>query len=101
MVTATLEDIKTITTIPEPGMRYLSVNVGSVDVGEVWQIARSKGFTPELVQIRFQTGTEIHGLLWSGPIDETPAQIEDTLDALADRIENDAIRYASGAWTAV
>lgn len=63
-------------------------------------IAKSKGFTPQLAQIHFQTGTEIHALLWSGPIDETPADIEDMLYELADRIENDAIRYASGGWTA-
>ena len=99
MGTATIEDIKTISTIPEKGMRYLSVNVGAVDVGDIWQLAKAKGFTPELVQIPFRTGTEIHALLWSGPIDETPADLEDTLYELADRIENDAIRYASGAWT--
>ncbi len=97
--TATLEGIKTIPVIPEQGMRYFSVNAALVNVGEVWQIAKSMDFLPELVQIPYRTGTEIHVLLWHGQIIDTPADMREKHYELANQVNNDAIRYSSGAWS--
>lgn len=80
------------------GQRFLSVNLALVDLTEITDLAKELGFKPELVQIPSRSGTQVHALLWQGTIADTPADMDDRVDVLADRINPDAIRYATGAW---
>jgi hypothetical protein len=99
MTAATLESVKTLSYIPAKGQRFLSVNLALVDLTQITEIAKELGFKPELVQIQGRSGTQVHALLWQGSIDATPADMDERVDALADRVNTDAIRYATGAWT--
>lgn len=99
MTTATIEGIKTLFPIPAKGKRFLSVNLALVDFIELSDIARELDFKPELVQISYRSVTQVHALLWHGEIADTPSDIDERVDALADRINPDAIRYTTGAWT--
>ena len=99
MSTATLESIKNIPYRPAQGRRFLSVNLALVNLTEVAEVAKELGFKPELIRIESKSGTQIHALLWEGAISETPPDMENRVDTLADRINTDAIRYATGAWT--
>jgi hypothetical protein len=95
-LTPPIAGIKTFRNIPEQGMRFLSVNLALVDVAELMEIAKGLGFKPELVQMPMKDHVQIHALLWHGPIDQTPIDLEDKFDELSDRIASRAIRYASG-----
>ena len=88
--------IRVFRSIPEKGMRYLSVNLALADISQVLDIAKQLGFQPELVQMPMKDHTQIHALLWSGPIAETPIDLDDKFDELSDAIDSRAIRYASG-----
>jgi hypothetical protein len=88
--------LRVLKSIPEPGMSYLSVNLTLADSSEVFSIAKQLGFQPELVQMPMKDHTQIHALLWSGPIDQTPPSLDDQFDRLNDAIDPMAIRYASG-----
>ena len=99
MTAATLESIKTFPYRPVQGRRFLSVNLALVDLTEITEFAKELGFKPELVKIQGKSGTQVHALLWEGAISDTPADMDKKLDYLADRINTDAIRYATGAWT--
>jgi len=98
-MTATLEGIKTIPTIPRPGEQYLSVNLALVSLPELVAIAQSLGFTVEVVQIHQRTGTEVHALLWSGLMSEAAADLNQRIDLLADFVNTKAIRSVRGGWT--
>jgi hypothetical protein len=99
MTTATLEDVKTLPYIPAKGQRFLSVNLALVDLVAITEVAKELGFKPELVQMPSRSGTQIHALLWHGAIADTPADMDERVNTLAERINPDAIRYATGAWT--
>ncbi|MBW4523415.1 MAG: hypothetical protein KME16_27565 [Scytolyngbya sp. HA4215-MV1] len=99
MTTATIEGIKTFRAIPEPGKRFLSVNLALVDLSELSEIAKELELKPELVQMQSKSGVQIHALLWHGAISDTPADMDERVDVLADRINTEAIRYATGGWT--
>jgi hypothetical protein len=88
--------LRILKSIPEPGMSYLSVNLTLADSAEVFSIAKQLGFQPELVQMPMKDHTQIHALLWSGAIDQTPPSLDDQFDRLNDVIDPMAIRYASG-----
>ena len=94
MTTATIEGIRTLSYIPTRGKRFLSVNLALVDLAEIGDIAKELGFKLELVQIPCQSGTQIHALLWEGAIADTPPNLDERIDILADRINTDAIRHA-------
>jgi hypothetical protein len=95
---STIEGIKTLNGIPEPGKRFLLVHLANLDVVELMDIAKELGFKPELVQIPYRTHIELHALLWLGLIADTPEDLEARFDELATRINADAIRYATGGW---
>lgn len=99
MTTATIEGVRTLSYIPARGRRFLSVNLALVDLAEMGNITKELGFKLELVQIASRSGVQIHALLWEGEIAETPLDMDERIDTLADRINTDAIRYATGAWT--
>ncbi|MFM2431740.1 MAG: hypothetical protein RLZZ511_2953 [Cyanobacteriota bacterium] len=96
-MTATIaREVRTIHFIPRNGQRLLSVNLAGLDVGEVWQVAKTMGFTPELIHLRFSaTAVQSHALLWEGAITQTPADIDDKLDELWDKF-GDAVTYSTG-----
>ena len=94
MTTATIDGIKTIPPVPSPGDRYLSVNLASVSLASVLEVASTLGFKPELVQIPYRFGkTEIHALLWHGSLAETPSDLDDKILALAEQLDDEAIRH--------
>jgi hypothetical protein len=99
MTTATIEGIRTLSYIPAQGRRFLSVNLALVDLKEVSTLATEMDFKLELVQIPSKSGVQVHALLWEGAIGDTPSDLDDRVDTLADRINPDAIRYAAGGWT--
>jgi hypothetical protein len=99
MTAATLEHIKTFPYRPAKGRRFLSVNLALVDLTELTEIAAHLGFKPALIQIQGRSGTQVHALLWEGEIADTPSDMDEKVDYLADRINTDAIRYSTGAWT--
>ena len=94
MTTATIEGIRTISYIPAKGRRFLSVNLALVNLAEIGDIAKELGFKQELVQIPARSGVQIHALLWEGANADTPPDLDERVDALAERINTDAIRYA-------
>jgi hypothetical protein len=95
---STIEGIKILGAIPEKGKRFLSVNLALVDVAELMDIAKELNFKPELVQMQYPKRTEIHALLWYGAIIDTPPDLEERVDELANRVNTGAIRYATGGW---
>ena len=99
MTTATIEGIRTFSFIPPRGQRFLSVNLALVDMANLLDIARELGFKPELVQIHYRSSIEIHALLWQGAISDTPQDMDEKVDDLAERVNPEAIRYAAGGWT--
>ena len=98
-MTATLEGIKTIPTIPRQGEQYLSVNLALVELPELVTITQSLGFKTEVVQIHLRSGTEVHALLWEGMMSGAAADLNERIDALADRVNTKAIRSVRGGWT--
>ncbi|MBW4692246.1 MAG: hypothetical protein KME27_10815 [Lyngbya sp. HA4199-MV5] len=99
MTVATLESVKTFAYIPARGQRFLSVNLALVDLSQLSDIAKALGFKPELVQMQGKSGTQVHALLWQGSIEDTPADLDARVEVLADQVNTEAIRYATGAWT--
>lgn len=99
MATATIEGVHTISYIPQKGYQFLSVNLALVDLVAISEIAQELEFKPELVQIPSRTGVQVHALLWEGKTSDAPADLEDRIDALADRINPDAIRAPRSTWT--
>jgi hypothetical protein len=96
---ATLEGIKTIPTIPRKGEQYLSVNLALVSLPELVTVAQSLGFKTEVVQIHQRSGTEVHALLWEGMMTDAAADLNERIDALADRIDTKSIRSVRGGWS--
>lgn len=99
MTTATIEGVRTLSYIPHKGCQFLSVNLALVDLVEISEIAKELGFKPELVQIPSRSGIQVHALLWEGKTSDAPADLEERIDALADRINPDAIRAPRSTWT--
>jgi hypothetical protein len=95
-LTPTITGIRTFRGIPAQGMRYLSVNLARVDIGELSEIAKALDFKIELVQMPMKEDSQLHALLWHGAIASAPADLDDRYDALCDRIDPGAVRYASG-----
>lgn len=94
-----IQGIKSIPYIPKKGEHYLSVNLALVDLTQLGEIAKELGFKPELVQITGRFGIEIHALLFSEQTDGEPlgwTELDDKIDALADRIDNQAIHHVYG-----
>jgi hypothetical protein len=55
---------------------------------------------PEVAKIAYPRGkTEIHALLWSVVMADTPADMNDRIDALAEQVDIQAIWSVRGAWT--
>ncbi|MBD1853953.1 hypothetical protein H6F87_28985 [Cyanobacteria bacterium FACHB-502] len=99
MTTATidLQSIRTVSGIPPAGQRHLSVNLAIVSLKDALEIAKDLGFTPQLVLVNYRSGiSEIHALFWEGAIEETPANWDETIDQLADRVNPDGIRHCWG-----
>lgn len=94
-----VEGLRTLRSRPYPGRRFLSVNLGKVSWMDATTAAISLGFQPELVQMPLASGLQIHLLLWEGAIADTPQDLEDKFDQLAEQLDSNAIRYATGAWT--
>ncbi len=88
--------LRVLKSIPEQGMCYLSVNLTLADSAEVFSIAQQLEFQPELIQMPMKNHTQIHALLWSGPIDQVPPDLDDRFDRLTDVINPAAVRYALG-----
>jgi hypothetical protein len=101
MTAAIIEGLKTIAAIPARGEQSLSVNLALVDFTELAAIALELQFKPELVQIPYRFGTQIHALLWQGKIDDAPADLEARIETLSEHITPDAIRSVRGRWTQV
>jgi hypothetical protein len=101
MTAATIEGFKTIAAIPAKGEQSLSADLALVDFAELAAIALELQFKPELVQIQYRSGTQIHALLWQGKIDDAPANLEIRIEALSELITPDAIRSVRGRWTQV
>ena len=47
-MTAVIDGIRTIPFIPPKGIRYLSINLALALPSDVWQLAESLGFNPNL-----------------------------------------------------
>jgi len=96
---ATIQGIKQLLYPPYKGEHYLSINLALVDPAEVWEVARTLGFKPELVQISKRAGIEIHALLFheqtSGEPLET-SELDAKIDHLAAQINTDAIQHTYG-----
>ncbi len=100
MTTATIEGIKTIPAIPGKGEQYLSVNLAHVRLLDVVKVAEELRLGSDLVQIVYPIGSsEIHALLWAGQINDAPRDLNERIDALADRVPTAAIRSVRGTWT--
>ena len=92
-----VQGIRTLHFIPQKGEHQLSVNLALADAAAVFEMARSLGFAPEIVQIPTRSGIEIHALLLCAP--EPPDQffaLSDRLDEWCDRINFDAVRHVYG-----
>jgi len=92
-----VQGLKTLNFIPKKGEHQLSVNLALADAVTVFEMARSLGFTPQIVQIPTRSGIQIHALLLSEQ--EPPDQffaLSDRLDEWCDRINFDAVRHVYG-----
>lgn len=99
MTTATIDvqGIRTLPAIPKQGQRYLSLNLAIVPLTDALEVAKDLGFVPQLVLVNYRNGiSEIHALFWEGAIEETPANWDETIDQLADRVNPDGIRHCWG-----
>jgi len=102
MTTATvIKNLRTVRFIPKPGEHQLSVNLGLAEAAIVFEFASEMGFKPEIVQIPTLDGIEIHALLLSESLDESPmhdetSELSRKLDELSARINPDAIRHVYG-----
>jgi len=94
---AVVDAIQTIPFIPPKDERQLSIHLERLTPTEVWPLAESLGFVPELVRVAYGNRVELHAMLWRGKIAETPRDLEARVDALADTLDNDAIRHCWGA----
>jgi len=95
----TIKGLRTIRYIPKPGEHQLSVNLGLADAATVFEFATEIGAKPEIVQIPTDSGVEIHALLVHEQMGHSPlgeSELSDKLDALAGRINSDAIRHVYG-----
>ncbi|GAB4379710.1 MAG: hypothetical protein Kow00121_34390 [Elainellaceae cyanobacterium] len=63
MQTTTIPNVRQLPRVPKPGELYLSINLATADPGQVWELARQLGFTPELAYLPTTAGIEIHALL--------------------------------------
>ncbi len=96
MTVAIAREIRTVDLVPQKGRRVVSVNLAGLDVGEVWQMAKAMGFTPDLIHRRFSaTMVQTHTLRWEGVIGDTPSDMDDKLDELWDKCGN-LVYYATG-----
>jgi len=99
MTATTIQGIKTLRYIPRAGEHQLSINLGLADATPVFEFAKANGMTPEIVQIATKSGIEIHALLVSETLEQSPlgnSNLSEKLDELADRINPDAIRHVYG-----
>ncbi len=94
-----IEGLRILRSVPIPGHRFLSVNLGKVPLNSAIAAATALGFMGELVQMPTPSGIQVHLLLWEGAIEDTPTDLEDKFDQLSEQIDPDAIRYATGRWT--
>jgi hypothetical protein len=93
----TIQGIRTLHYAPQKGQHRLSVNLALADAVTVFEMARSFGFTPEIVQIPTQSGIEIHALLVSEQAEpDRFFAVSDWLDEWCDRINSRAIRHCYG-----
>jgi hypothetical protein len=85
---------------PKRGEHYLSVNLAKVtDVVKVFDLAKTLGFQPELVQITTRTGnTEIHALLFHEQTNGEPfaSDLDEKFLRLGEEINTEAIRHCYG-----
>lgn len=102
---ARVQGLRALSPIPKQGTRFLSVNAAVADVGRLWQMAQDMDLSPELVQIPYRDGTEVHVLFWQGAMVEdrpsgsnagAPGNLESVFDELCGQFGSDAVRYASG-----
>lgn len=101
MQTATIPNVRQLPRVPSPGELYLSINLAMADPGQVWELARQLGFTPELAYLPTTTGIEIHALLHHGvrqlgsllDTNEFDDRIESLMEA---GINSEAIRFVYG-----
>jgi hypothetical protein len=101
MTVATDRVVRTMSAIPAPGQRYLSINLAMVDVEKVWQMARRWGLEPQLMQLRYPSGgTEVHAMLWQGAIEAVPEMLEEWFDELSAQFPWDAVWSPTGGWPA-
>lgn len=95
LATLPLKGIRAISPFPASDRVLLSVNLARVDLAEFMQAIAPLNFTPQLVQMSFQSGIQIHALLWEGAISEVPPDLSSRYEALASRLDWWAIRYLS------
>ncbi|MEB3213899.1 MAG: hypothetical protein VKL39_21305 [Leptolyngbyaceae bacterium] len=97
---ATINGLKTVPYKPKPGEHQLSINLGLADLADVFDLASSLGVKPEVVQIPCRDGIEIHALLISEMLPQSPlageSELSARLDEFADQVGADAIRHVYG-----
>jgi hypothetical protein len=98
MTVAIERQVRSLNFVPKKGRRIFAVNLKLVDdVGELWQIAKTMGFIPELVHMSYGSETpQVYALLWEGNLSDAPADLDEKFDALAEQINSDAIYFAAG-----
>lgn len=103
MTTATIKNLRAIRYIPKSGEHQLSINLGLADGAAVIDFAREMGLGFEVVQIPTLQSIEIHALLLCEWAESSPfgSELSDRLDALATKINPDAIRHAYGSLRAM
>jgi hypothetical protein len=89
-----MKKMRTIPIIPEKETRCLSLNLALVPLQQAIALAERLNFDPELVRIVYKEHTEYHLLLWQGAIGDTPSDLDDRIDAIADEVAPRAIRHA-------
>jgi glutamine synthetase len=98
MTVAVERKVRVVKFVPKPGEQIFSVNLAMVDVSDLMEISKQLGLKPEVVQVEYRTGqTEIHAMLWQGPVSQAPADLETKYDQLCDLIDADAVRFAIAA----
>ena len=96
-MTATLKELKTVPFVPPKGHRQLSINLEVVGISEARRIADALQLEAEIVEVKLRGDkSELHAMLWQGPVEETPENIDSMLLWLGDNANTDAIRYVTG-----
>lgn len=102
IATPPIQGLRALTYPPKQGEHYLSINLIKVDdVVNVFALATTLGFRPELVQITTRRGsTEIHALLLheclnGAPLPPSP-DLDTKIDQIAEAINPEAIRHCYG-----